>query len=78
MNEATLNLMKTPRCGNHDIGYAGDYGWGRSDLSYYYYNYTPDLSKDEVRSIIVEAFKFWSDVTPLKFTEKDGGDINIA
>merc|ERR1712168_754556 len=35
VDEETLNLMKTPRCGNHDIGYGGDYGWGRTDLSYY-------------------------------------------
>jgi hypothetical protein len=32
-------------------------------------NYTPDLPWQEVRRVIADAFKVWSDVTDLTFTE---------
>lgn len=32
-------------------------------------NYTPDLPWQEVRRVLADAFKVWSDVTDLTFTE---------
>ena len=39
-------------------------------MTYAFYNFpTNDLTEAEVRQEIAKAFKYWSDVTPLKFTE---------
>jgi len=80
VDQATLKLMNTPRCGNHDHGKHAysDVAWSRTDLSYYYYNYSPDLSQGEIRSMVSEALGLWSAVTPLTFREQEGGDINIG
>ena len=54
-------------------------------MTYAFYNFpTNDLTEAEVRQEIANAFKFWSDVTPLKFTEAtktegdDQADIRIG
>jgi len=81
LDDETVKLMETPRCGNHDTGsakYAQDSAWGHKDLSYYFHNYSPDLSSYAIRTAIARSLKFWSDVTPLTFYERKGGDINIA
>lgn len=80
-DEATVKLMTKPRCGRPDNdannAYA-DRAWGKKQLSYYYNNYTPDLSEGQTRSLTEEAFKFWADKAPLHFSEKRGGDIVIS
>jgi len=77
----TLKLMQTPRCGLSDgsrhLAYA-DTAWRKKALTYYFHNYTPDLSQSAIRSLTVRALKYWSDVTPLQFSERQGGDIVIA
>jgi len=80
LDDATLKLIATPRCGNHDTGKVQyrDTAWNHKALSYYYYNYSPDLPKDQIRSTVARGLKFWSDVTPLTFVERQGGDINIG
>jgi len=82
LDDATMALMHTPRCGNHDNSLGSvkyyDTPWDHKALSYYYYNYSPDLPQGSQRTTIARALKFWSDVTPLTFTERQGGDINIA
>lgn len=40
-------------------------------------NTTPDLSHEKVRRIIASAFKLWSDVTSLTFTETMNVDADI-
>lgn len=82
-DDATIKLLNTPRCGvsDHKVGkkYV-DAKWNRKDLSYHYDNYTPDLPQAKVRELTEKAFKYWSDVSPLTFTEKgldDYPDINI-
>lgn len=79
LDEATTTLIHTPRCGNADHTRAQyrDTAWRKKALSYYYYNYSPDLPKNQIRSTIAAALKLWADVTPLTFTERNGGDINI-
>lgn len=70
-DEVTLKLMNTPRCGVSDnIKALRDTKWNKNNLSYRFDNYTPDLLRSQVRSVTGKAFKYWSDVTPLKFTEK--------
>ena len=44
--------------------------WEKNSLTYGFRNFpSNDLSKAEVRREIRKAFKLWSDVTPLRFTE---------
>ena len=63
--------MNTPRCGVSDnIKALRDTKWNKNNLSYRFDNYTPDLLRSQVRSVTGKPFKYWSDVTPLKFTEK--------
>lgn len=72
--------MSTPRCGrpDNDANNAfADRAWYKKALTYYFNNYTPDLSQSQTRSLTEEAFKFWANVAPLHFTEKRGGDIVI-
>ena len=80
-DKATVKLMSTPRCGRPDNdanNQFADSAWGKKALSYYFNNYTPDLSQSQTRQLTEEAFKFWADAAPLHFTEKSRGDIVIA
>ncbi|XP_052229005.1 matrix metalloproteinase-2-like [Dreissena polymorpha] len=43
--------------------------WEKNDLTYRILNTTPDLSAEKVRQILRDAFRVWSIVTPLTFTE---------
>jgi len=72
--------MSTPRCGRPDNdanNLFADSAWRKKALGYYYNNYTPDLSKAQVRELTEQAFKFWANVAPLHFTEKSRSDIVI-
>ncbi|XP_006812247.1 matrix metalloproteinase-19-like [Saccoglossus kowalevskii] len=52
--------------------------WDKRDLTYEYLSYTNDVSKDDQRNAISRAFKRWSDVTPLTFTEVTDGGADIS
>ena len=81
----TTNLMATPRCGRPDNENEGNgfafytRKWRKHALTYYFHSYTNDLKQSDIHSLTEKAFKFWSDVTPLKFRRvASGGDIVIA
>ncbi|KJD42566.1 matrixin family metalloprotease [Paenibacillus terrae] len=86
LDESTVKQMGIPRCGFPDrrVGFVefNEHGnrWPNTNLTYRIENFTIDLTEEQVRSAIASAFKLWSDVTPLTFTEVDNNsnaDIKI-
>lgn len=93
LNDETIEMMNTPRCGVKDfVGHGGDakkrrkkrYAlqgsrWRTKDLTYRITRYptTSRFKKDEVDDEIRAAFLLWEDVTPLKFTRKSSGSVHI-
>lgn len=71
VDEATLDLMKKPRCGFPDTADFVVQGnkWPTTNLRYGYSEFTPDLTQAQVRAAISAAFSYWAAVTPLQFTE---------
>ena len=72
LDEDTLVLMSRPRCGFPDA--SADFvlqgsKWTKTNLTYAYSEFSPDLSQSAIRSAISQAFGFWATVTPLTFTE---------
>lgn len=77
LDEATVAEMSRPRCGFPDIPTrqgvsdftAQGNRWDRTDLTYGFQDFTPELTQQQVRDAIAAALNLWSQVTPLKFTE---------
>lgn len=75
LNKQTINLMLKPRCGvedvvNEDRKYvAVGTKWDKKHLTYRFENFTSDLSQTSVKKSIEAAFKQWSSVCPLTFSE---------
>ena len=63
---------------DHRHGYS-DRPWKTTELTYFFDNYTPDMTKAEVEQLIHQALNYWAAVTPLTFkrVEKEG-DIEIS
>merc|ERR1711971_538800 len=88
LDPETVAMMRRPRCGVKDIV---DHGasrekryalqgsrWKVRDLTYRISRYpTKGLSRKEVDKEIAKALKVWSDVTDLRFRQKDSGPVHI-
>ncbi|XP_077200332.1 stromelysin-1-like [Paroedura picta] len=84
LDSSTLEEMKAPRCGVPDIAGFRTFPlspkWAKKDLTYSLQNYTPDMPRADVEEAIRKAWKMWSDVTPLTFTNgsQHSADILIS
>lgn len=91
VDNETAMTMQLPRCGVRDKGGIGldarrrrrryalqGSKWASNELSYRISKY-PRRIKDRVAvdKEIARAFKMWSDVSPLSFTHKKSGPVNI-
>ncbi|XP_028398596.1 72 kDa type IV collagenase-like [Dendronephthya gigantea] len=86
IDEETVRLIKSPRCSLPDFGpsdkmkrrkrYALHHAkWKNPSLTYKVLNTsTTELRKSEVRNALDRAFKMWSEVSPLRFTEVFGNE----
>ncbi|RXG54725.1 Collagenase 3 [Armadillidium vulgare] len=90
LDERTLEMMNTPRCGVVDkVGYGSSVHrtkrdasqvtnkWSKLDLTYKIRNYPELLTKKEVDREIDRAFEVWSNVTDLTFTAVRTGQVDI-
>ncbi|KAJ6655560.1 hypothetical protein lerEdw1_005031 [Lerista edwardsae] len=81
LDAATLAAMRAPRCGVPDVGrfltFPGDLRWDHTDLTYRVVNYSPDLDVSVADDAFARAFRVWSEVTPLTFTRRETGDVDI-
>ncbi|XP_051777349.1 matrix metalloproteinase-17 isoform X1 [Erpetoichthys calabaricus] len=89
LDEATLLLMKTPRCSLPDLMEGGTRRrkrtittpskWSKRHLSWRVRTFPKEsrLGHDTVRALMYYALKVWSDITPLNFHEVAGTDADI-
>ncbi|KAL3078897.1 hypothetical protein niasHS_014679 [Heterodera schachtii] len=82
----TRKKMAEPRCGMPDgvemltEGGGAAFKWKKTDLTYTFHNFSPDLPRNTAREAIRKAFGIWGAVTPLNFREvptSQQADINI-
>ncbi|XP_060641621.2 matrix metalloproteinase-17 [Anolis sagrei] len=88
LDEATLKLMKTPRCSLPDLLQSEPRTmrhtpavtkWNKRNLSWRVRTFPKEshLGHDTVRALMYYALKVWSDITPLNFHEVAGNNADI-
>ncbi|KAH0619378.1 hypothetical protein JD844_019427 [Phrynosoma platyrhinos] len=81
LDASTLDAIRAPRCGVPDLGsfqtFQGDLKWDHTDITYRVVNHSPDLDAAIIDDAFARAFQVWSDVTPLTFTRRESGDVDI-
>uniref|UniRef100_A0A336MF57 CSON000784 protein n=1 Tax=Culicoides sonorensis TaxID=179676 RepID=A0A336MF57_CULSO len=88
LDEETMELMQTPRCGVKDkVGFGSDtrskrYAlqgsrWKVKALTYRISKYPKRLNRKEVDDEIAKAFNVWSEYTDLTFTAKKQNPVHI-
>ncbi|XP_037802924.1 stromelysin-3-like [Penaeus monodon] len=92
IDNATIELMQTPRCGVPDVDadeivkfrrpkryIVGSEGWKKRELTYFLANWTPQLySKENVQKELRRAFDAWSTYSHLDFKEVEAPDADIV
>jgi len=80
VTEETYELLTRPRFDDlpdidepmgddRELAYVLGRAWSKTNLTYAFKNYTPDISQQAQRAAIREAFDAWMAVTPLVITE---------
>jgi hypothetical protein len=71
LDDATLQLMNTPRRGFPDTAEFVLQGnkWSAINLRYGFEEFTPDITEAQTRAGISTALGYWAAVTPLTFSE---------
>ncbi|XP_036385336.1 matrix metalloproteinase-17 [Megalops cyprinoides] len=91
LDQATLGLMKTPRCSLPDVSEWESPGrrrrallsqgkWNKRHLSWRVRTFPKEsaaLGRDTVRALMYYALKVWSDIAPLNFHEVAGSEADI-
>lgn len=87
LNKETRNTMEKPRCGMKDVEKESNgrryvlnsSKWKKESITYRVSKYSKKLKRNAVDDVFKRAFKMWSDVSDLKFTQikKNSGDIEI-
>ncbi|XP_051955593.1 matrix metalloproteinase-17-like [Xyrauchen texanus] len=92
LDQATLDLMKTPRCSLPDMSepemsagrrkraLAPQTKWNKRHLSWRVRTFPKEsalLGRDTVRALMYYALKVWSDIAPLNFHEVAGNEADI-
>ncbi|XP_077164493.1 matrix metalloproteinase-17 isoform X2 [Paroedura picta] len=88
LDEATLKLMRTPRCSLPDLSESEARRkrhvqvvtkWSKRNLSWRVRTFPKEshLGHDTVRALMYYALKVWSDITPLNFHEVAGNNADI-
>lgn len=75
LDNATQKALHLPRCGMPDIGEfsTGHGSWSSSELTYSFQNYPAEVTPEEARWAIDQAFGLWSAETPLRFQRLGDG-----
>lgn len=77
LDEATLAFMERKRCGFPDVGLFVLQGnkWQNNQVSYGWLEAPTSLAVSAARQALAQAFKVWSDVSGLVFSEVTGDQI---
>lgn len=82
LDAATAAQMSQPRCGFPDVLTISEFAiqgnkWDKKTLTYTFVNFGPDLTEDETRASMKEAFTLWSAATPLRFEETTNAEADL-
>ena len=86
VDEDTLEVMNRKRCGCQDQSAHADFSthpnkWNKTNLTYGFLNFSPDIPQAQTRQAIEQAFALWAAETPLSFTrinDANSADIRIG
>jgi peptidoglycan hydrolase-like protein with peptidoglycan-binding domain len=80
LDEDTVALMHKPRCGFPDVAEFVLQGnkWTKTNLTYGFQNFSPDLNQAQIRSAIQQALAQWTAVTPLSFSEVPAASADMV
>ncbi|KAJ8394692.1 hypothetical protein AAFF_G00042920 [Aldrovandia affinis] len=78
LNACTLAIMRKSRCGLSDVETFGDMvKWKNKYLTYRIANHNPAMRSSQVRRAFKNAWRLWSNFTPLRFLERRGKEADI-